>query len=40
VEGRNPVVDGLGFVALVALAPIISVMALGLLMGRMKRTEG
>ncbi len=39
VEGQNPVVDGLGFVALVALAPIISVMALGLLMGRKRRTE-
>ena len=39
VGGQNPVVDGLGFVALVALAPVISVMALGLLMGRKRRTE-
>lgn len=30
MEGQNPVVDGLGFVALIALAPIISVMMLGL----------
>jgi hypothetical protein len=29
MEGQNPVVDGLGFVALIALAPIISVMTLG-----------
>jgi hypothetical protein len=29
MEGQNPVVDGLGFVALIALAHIISVMMLG-----------
>ncbi|MDT3686446.1 MAG: DUF1538 domain-containing protein [Pseudorhodoplanes sp.] len=29
MEGQNPVVDGLGFVALIALAPIMSVMMLG-----------
>jgi hypothetical protein len=29
MEGQNPVIDGLGFVALIALAPIISVMMLG-----------
>lgn len=29
MEGQNPVVDGLGFVALIAIAPIISVMMLG-----------
>lgn len=33
--GRDPLVDGLGLVSLIALAPIISVMALGLLV-RMK----
>ena len=31
IEGRNPIIDGFGLVALVALAPILSVMILGLL---------
>lgn len=31
LEGRNPLIDGFGMIALVALAPIISVLTLGLL---------
>ncbi len=31
MENRNPVLDGFGLIALVALAPILSIMALGLL---------
>jgi len=31
MENRNPVLDGFGLVALVALAPILSVMILGLI---------
>ncbi len=34
MRGRNPIVDGFGLIALVALAPILSVMILGLLFGR------
>lgn len=34
IGGQDPVVQGFGFVALVALAPILSVMALGLLFKR------
>lgn len=30
IENRNPVIDGLGLIALVALAPIISIMILGI----------
>ncbi len=30
MEGRNPILDGFGLIALVALAPILSVMVLGL----------
>jgi len=30
IEGRNPVVDGFGLIALIALAPILSVLALGI----------
>lgn len=33
VEGRDPLVDGFGMIALVALAPILSVLILGLLYG-------
>jgi len=36
---QNPIIQGLGLVALIALAPMISVMALGLLM-RQKRSSG
>ncbi|MHC1702223.1 MAG: DUF1538 domain-containing protein [Humidesulfovibrio sp.] len=31
IEGRDPILDGFGLVALVAMAPILSVMALGML---------
>ena len=31
IGGQNPIVNGLGFVALIALAPITSLMVLGLL---------
>jgi hypothetical protein len=31
IEGRNPIIDGFGLIALVALAPILSVIILGLL---------
>lgn len=31
MEGRNPVADGFGLIALIALAPILSVMLLGLI---------
>lgn len=34
MPGQDPIVDGLGFVSLIALAPLISVMALGLIMRR------
>jgi hypothetical protein len=37
--GQDPLVEGLGLVALIALAPIISVMTLGLLVRRKKRLE-
>ncbi len=37
IEGRNPLTEGFGLVALVALAPIISVLALGLLYARIER---
>ncbi len=37
IEGRNPLLDGLGLVALVALLPILSVLILGLIYGRKER---
>ncbi|MDN7012278.1 DUF1538 domain-containing protein [Methanoculleus sp. FWC-SCC3] len=37
IEGRNPVVDGFGLIALIALAPILSVLMLGVLY---RRTRG
>lgn len=33
IEGRNPLLDGFGMIALVALAPILSVLILGILYG-------
>ena len=36
-EGRDPLMDRFGLIALVALAPIISVMTLGLLYGRKEK---
>jgi hypothetical protein len=38
--GQDPLTDGLGFVALIALAPIISVLILGLLVRRKPRQRG
>lgn len=37
LEGRNPLLDGFGMIALVALAPILSVLILGLLYARSER---
>jgi len=37
IEGRDPILDGFGLVALVALAPILSVMILGLFFERKER---
>lgn len=39
MEGRDPVADGFGLIALVALAPILSVMTLGILYSR-SRSDG
>jgi hypothetical protein len=39
VDGQDPVIYGLGLVALIALAPILSVMTLGLLVGRKERRK-
>lgn len=38
-EGGNPLLDGFGMVALVALAPILSVLTLGILFGRKEKAE-
>jgi hypothetical protein len=32
IEGRDPIMDGFGLIALIALAPILTIMALGLLL--------
>ncbi|WP_078597434.1 DUF1538 domain-containing protein [Evansella clarkii] len=37
MEGRDPLLDGFGMIALVALAPILSVLTLGLLYGRKEK---
>ncbi len=37
IEGRDPLIDGFGMIALVALTPIISVLVLGLLYCRKER---
>ena len=39
MEGRDPVSEGFGMIAVVALAPILSVLILGLLFGRKGGTE-
>ena len=36
MDGRDPVLDGFGLIALVAMAPILSVMALGIVVTRLK----
>ncbi|WP_368505130.1 DUF1538 domain-containing protein [Alkalihalophilus sp. As8PL] len=37
LEGRDPLLDGFGMIALVALSPILSVLTLGLLYGRKEK---
>jgi len=39
IEGRDPLLDGFGMVALVALSPILSVLFLGLLYARKERAN-
>jgi len=39
IEGRNPVTDGFGLIALIALAPILSVLMLGILYRRTRGEE-
>ncbi|MFO7636342.1 MAG: DUF1538 domain-containing protein [Clostridia bacterium] len=39
IEGRNPLLDGFGMVALVALTPILAVLILGYLYKRKERTK-
>ncbi|WP_138418937.1 DUF1538 domain-containing protein [Aquibacillus sediminis] len=38
-DGRDPLLDGFGMVALVALAPILSVLTLGILFGRKEKSQ-
>ena len=40
LEGRNPLIDGFGLVALVAMMPILSVLALGVLFRSERRETG
>jgi hypothetical protein len=37
IEGRNPLMEGFGMVSLVALAPILSVLVLGILYRRKEK---
>jgi membrane protein YdbS with pleckstrin-like domain len=37
IEGRNPLMEGFGMVSLVALAPILSVLILGILYRRKEK---
>ncbi|ADH86667.1 DUF1538 domain-containing protein [Desulfurivibrio alkaliphilus] len=39
MEGRNPLLDGFGMITLVALAPILAVLILGLLFNRRRREQ-
>lgn len=39
IEGRNPLIDGFGLIALIALAPILSVLVLGILYRRTRGEE-
>ncbi|WP_164667350.1 DUF1538 domain-containing protein [Virgibacillus doumboii] len=39
IDGRDPLIDGFGMVALVALAPILSVLTLGVLYGRKEKGQ-
>lgn len=40
IEGRDPLLDGFGMIALVALSPILTVLVLGLMYGRKERKDG
>jgi len=40
LEGRDPLLDGFGMVSMVALAPILSILALGFLYNRKQTTNG
>lgn len=37
IEGRDPIVEGFGMIALVALAPVLSVLALGFIYSRLEK---
>jgi hypothetical protein len=37
MDGRDPILDGFGLIALVAMAPILSVMALGIIVTHLKK---
>src|SRR5699024_7025989 len=39
IEGRDPLLDGFGMVAMVALAPILSVLTLGILFSRKEKSQ-
>ncbi|WP_010531434.1 DUF1538 domain-containing protein [Lentibacillus jeotgali] len=39
IEGRDPLLDGFGMVAMVALAPILSVLTLGILYSRKEKSQ-
>lgn len=39
IEGRDPLLDGFGMIALVALAPILSVLVLGFIYGRKEQED-
>jgi hypothetical protein len=40
IEGRDPILDGFGLISLVALAPILTIMAFGLILGvKLRRKE-
>ncbi|MFD1361296.1 DUF1538 domain-containing protein [Lentibacillus salinarum] len=39
IDGRDPLLDGFGMVAMVALAPILAVLALGILFSRKEKSQ-
>jgi len=40
IEGRDPIMDGFGLIALIALAPILTIMVLGLIVRiKLRRKE-
>jgi Protein of unknown function (DUF1538) len=39
MEGRDPLMDGFGMIALVALTPVLTVLTLGLLYGRKEKAK-